>query len=192
MKHRSNETTPGWVVLSERSIVQDRWLDLRAQRCQSPDGAVLDPYYVQRHPDWVHVVALTPDDGLVLVRQWRQGFSAWLTELPGGAIDAGEAPAVAGARELLEETGYAADEVRWIGARAPEPSKFSNSIHTVLALGARLVAAQHLEAGETLSVQVRPLAEVMAELADGGGIGSATHVAGLYSALAAMGRLSLR
>ncbi len=183
---------PGWQVLEERILLQDRWIDLRAQRCLAPDGAVLDPFYVQKHPDWVHVVALTPDDGLVLVRQWRQGVSAWLTELPGGAIDAGEDPATAGARELLEETGFAGQEVRWLGARAPEPSKFSNAIHTVLVLGATRVAAPHLELGETLSVQVTPLAEVVAALATGGGIGSATHVAGLYSALAALGRLTFR
>lgn len=185
------ETLPGWVVLSERSIVQDRWLDLRAQRVQSPDGAVLDPFYVQKHPDWVHVVALTPEDGIVLVRQWRQGIGAWITELPGGAIDPGEAPDTAGVRELLEETGFAGQDIRHIGARAPEPSKFSNSIHTVLVRDARRIAEPHLEPGETLTVQVMPLREVMAALAAGGGIGSATHVAGLYSAMAAIGRLAL-
>lgn len=184
--------TQGWMVLEERVLLKDRWIDLRAQRCLTPDGAVLDPFYVQKHPDWVHVVALTPADEIVLVRQWRQGVAAWLTELPGGAIDAGEEPAVAGARELLEETGFAGQEIRYLGSRAPEPSKFSNAIHIVLVLGAERVAAPALEPGETLSVQVTPLGEVMAALATGGGIGSAPHVGGVYSALAALGRLTFR
>jgi len=183
---------PGWDLLSEQTIVRDRWLDLRAQRCRAPDGAVLDPYYVQHHADWVHVVALTDDDRLVLVRQWRQGLGAWVTELPGGAIDPGEDAVTAGLRELREETGFSAPTGRHIAARSPEPAKFSNRIHTVLALGASAVAAPHLEPGETLSLLLLPVTDVLAEMAQGRGIGHATHVAGLYTALAALGRLGLR
>ncbi|PZW48656.1 NUDIX domain-containing protein [Humitalea rosea] len=183
---------PGWDLVSERSLVRDRWIDLRAQCCRAPDGAVLDPYYVQLYPDWVHVVALTADDRLVLVRQWRQGIGAWVTELPGGVIDPGEDPVTAGMRELREETGFGAAGARHIAARSPEPAKFNNRVHTVIALDAEVVAAPHREPGETMSVLLRPVAEVLAEMGEGGGIGHATHVAGLYTALLALGRLGLR
>lgn len=59
--------------------------------------------------DTVAVVAVTEDGRIVLARQFRPGPMKVMAELPGGFVDAGESPAAAAARELLEETGYAGD-----------------------------------------------------------------------------------
>ena len=79
-----------WKVLSERIVVKDQWIDLRAQRCLTPRGAVLDPFYLLALPDFVHVVALTGSGDVVLVREYRHAIGACVLNLPGGWIDAGE------------------------------------------------------------------------------------------------------
>ena len=62
------------------------------------------------------ILALTPALEVVLVREFRPGVEEWLLELPGGHLDDGEAPLEAARRELLEETGYAAAELRAVGS----------------------------------------------------------------------------
>src|SRR5205814_5167889 len=73
-------------------------------------------YYVLENPDWVNMIALTRDAQLILVRQFRHGSRDVELELPAGMIDDGEPPEHAAARELAEETGYAADSVRLLGS----------------------------------------------------------------------------
>ena len=74
-----------------------------------------------------------------MVRQYRHGAGQLTLETPGGLIDPGETPAEAAARELLEETGYAADEIVSLGAVNPNPALFSNRLHGFLARGAQRV-----------------------------------------------------
>ena len=158
-----------WRRTGSRTLLRDRWLHLRADAYVAGTGAVLDPWYMLEWPDWVHVLALTPDRRhLVLVRQWRPGAEAAVLELPGGIMEAGEAdPVTAARREFLEETGYDAAGFRRFLSLSPEPAHSTNRIHFVLALGARQVAGQCLDAGEDVVVELRPVAEVLRGLAEG-------------------------
>ena len=180
-----------WTVLARREVVRNRHLNLDAEAVRTGAGAVLDPYWVMSYPDWVLAVALTPDDRLVLVRQWRQGAKAWCLELPGGVMDPDETDPVATARrELLEETGYAAPEWRTLYAAFPNPSTQSNRLHVVLATGAAPAAAVAHEPGEAITVECLPVAEVLAGLGQGM-IGQSMHVGAILVGLAAAGRITL-
>ena len=75
------------------------------------DGAV-HPRTVVRHPDVVAILPLLPDGRVVLVRNHRWPLDKTLLELPAGCMEAGEAPEVAAARELAEETGYRCSNLR--------------------------------------------------------------------------------
>lgn len=80
--------------------------------------------------DWVNVVATTPGEEIVLIRQFGFGSDRVETEIPGGIIESGEDPAVAAARELLEETGYEGDAPVLIGQVNPNPAIHFHTCYT--------------------------------------------------------------
>jgi len=76
-----------WKTLSSRYIIRDRWMTLRADRCETAAGVVIDPYYVQEPEDWVQVVAFDPADKILMIRQYRHAAGLISNELPCGGIE---------------------------------------------------------------------------------------------------------
>jgi 8-oxo-dGTP pyrophosphatase MutT (NUDIX family) len=180
-----------WEVLSSRTALRDRWIDVTADACRDARGNVLDPFYTFAYPDWVQVVALTPDDRLVLVRQYRHGARAHTLELPAGAMDASDAgPVDTAARELREETGFTSSRLQHVCSLHPNTVTHRNLCHTVLALDAVPTAETAHEAGEDIVVETLPLAGVLSGL-NSGLLAQAMHVSALVMALSAAGRLDL-
>ena len=99
-----------------------------------PDGreATRD---VVRHPGGVGVVALTPQNKVLLVRQYRYPYGALITEIPAGKREAGEDPVATGRRELAEETGYTADTWISLGQVYPTPGYCDEIIDLFAAKG---------------------------------------------------------
>lgn len=117
--------------------------------------------------DWVNVIAVTSDDQVVLIRQYRPGVDDVVIEIPGGMVDPGEDALAAAKRELLEETGFTATSWRALGVTAPNPAIQGNRLHSFLATGASATHAQRLEGSEVIAVETAPLADVTAMLRDG-------------------------
>ncbi len=117
--------------------------------------------------DWVNVIAVTPDQRVVLIRQYRVGIEKVCLEIPGGMVDAGEDAQTAAARELVEETGYTARDWKKLGTIAPNPAIMNNYLHSYLALGAEKTHDQHLEGSEIIEVETVPLGDVTKLLRDG-------------------------
>ncbi len=182
-----------WQTVASRRILADRWIDLRADSCLTESGKEISPYYVLSYPDWVFVVALTLEDEMVLVEQYRHGGATTCLEVPGGAIDPGDADAAAAAcRELAEETGFAADRFQTVSCLYANPANQTNRVHTVLATGCRRVGAPRLEDGEEgLVVRCIPVADILAGIADGV-LSQSMHVAGVLLGLLAAGRVSIQ
>ncbi len=109
-------------------------------------------FVVLSSPDWVNVIPVTPEGQVVLIRQWRHGTGETTLEIPGGLIDPGESPQQAAARELREETGYAAERLVPLGSVRPNPALFDNTCYTFLAPDARLAGATDLDATEDIEV----------------------------------------
>lgn len=126
-------------------------------------------FFVINAPDWVNVIALTPEHHLVLVRQFRYGTGDFSVEIPGGVIDSGEDAIAAGLRELREETGYVGTEARLMASVHPNPAMQSNRCHLVLVKNARPAAKLDWDSDEEFEIMTRPVDEVYA-LAYGGGI----------------------
>lgn len=170
-----------WTTLESRSVLSDRWINVLAETCQTFEGSEVAPYYVLDYPDWVHVVALTTGDRIVLTRQYRQGVRAFSVELPGGHMQRGESPLEAAARELAEETGYAGEPGQTIATNWANAASHRNSVHTVLVRGARKTHVPQGDSTEVVEAFEVSWAEAM-ELALRGGIRAALHVSSILLA----------
>ncbi len=157
-----------WTKHGSRLIEQHKIFKLLAERYQSPrTGAVLDAVIVEP-ADWVNVVALTRDQRCVMIRQYRFGTDSVTLEVPGGLIDPGEAPIVAAARELREETGYASPkDLTSLGSIAPNPAFQRNRLHMFLAEECEPLFAQEQDPGEDIAVELVAMSEIDALLARG-------------------------
>ena len=156
-----------WTRLASEALQDCRVFSVHRVRARSPRTGGEHDFYTIDASDWVNVVALTPDDCVVMVRQYRHGAERVTLETPGGMIDPGETPAQAAARELLEETGYAAEEIVPLGGVNPNPALFSNRLHGFLARGARRVREVRNESTEETHVELVPLARLRQEVRAG-------------------------
>jgi ADP-ribose pyrophosphatase len=152
------------------------WFQILA-KTMKPDEA---PYYSLRLPDYSSILAITNDERVLVVRQYRPAVERYTLELPSGLVDPGESPAQAAGRELLEETGYQAASVEVLGSLLPDSGRLGNRIWNCVAKGVRLVEDRVPEEGiEVLFYSVPELARATAA----GEFDHALHVALLMVAV---------
>src|SRR2546430_14817831 len=134
-------------ILNDQALPKDQFqtarrfphLTLRSDRKVSPRTGSEHEVFVIDAVDWVNVVAVTADNHLVMVEQYRHGTNTVGLEIPGGMVDREDAsPVAAGVRELREETGYEGQTPRILGKILPNPAIQSNTCHTVLVENCRL------------------------------------------------------
>ena len=119
-------------------------------------------------PDWINVVPLTANDEVVMIEQYRHGTGEVTLEIPGGMVVDGEDARRAAARELLEETGYAARaELLLLGSTRPNPAIQNNWIHTFLARDVQFRESPVFDGTEHTAVRLVPLDQIPALIADG-------------------------
>ena len=157
-----------WERLGQRLQLQTRIFDVVGGRYRQPVRSTEREFVVINAPHWVNVVALTVDRQIVLVRQFRYGIDEFTLEVPGGVIDAGEDPVVAGLRELQEETGYTG-AAKLLGSVRPNPAMQSNRCYFVFVDAAVKSHELDWDPDEELQVVTLPVDEVLA-LAQSGGI----------------------
>jgi 8-oxo-dGTP pyrophosphatase MutT (NUDIX family) len=168
-----------WRKISSRSLGEFRIFKLRADLKESPRTGGQHEFMVMDTANWVNVVAITPDQHMVMVEQYRHGSDTVELEIPGGIMDAGDAsPEAAGCRELREETGYEGERARVIGRVFSNPAIMSNSCFTVLAENCRLAGPVQFDSSEDLNTRLVPVAEV-ADLVTSGKIRHSLVVAAL-------------
>jgi ADP-ribose pyrophosphatase len=158
-----------WKKLGTREVARTRIFSVESVDFHHPNREKPQDFFVINAPDWVNVVALTPDGRLVLVRQFRYGINDFSVEIPGGIIDEGEDAISAGVRELREETGYVGTGARLLGSVHPNPAMQNNRTHLVLVENARPEGKLDWDPDEEFEIMTMPVDEVY-QLAHRGGI----------------------
>lgn len=146
-----------WRVVDSDTVVADRWIRLRADTCVDASGQTIAPYYVLEPAEWISVLALNPEGEAIVVEEYRHGAGIVALGTIGGAVESGESPLDAAARELREETGYEARELVDLGATWANFGNHTNRVHHFLARGCVLVGEQSLDDTETIAVHVLPM-----------------------------------
>jgi ADP-ribose pyrophosphatase len=177
-----------WKVLESGYLFREPWLTVRKDVCELPNGKVHSTYYVLEYPSWVSAFALTEDNKVVLIRQYRHGLEVVSTELPGGVVDHDEAPEVAIRRELKEETGYEFSSLEYIGKVSPNPATSTNYMHMFIAKGGKKVAEQSLDETEDVEVLIYTIDELKQLLRENK-IVQSLHVTCMFYALEKLGLL---
>jgi 8-oxo-dGTP pyrophosphatase MutT (NUDIX family) len=161
---------------------------LRVDRCELHNGQLLDCHLLE-YNDEILVFAVTKDQEVVLIRQYRHGVEKVILELPGGSVDEGETPLEAAKRELMEETGYASNTWIEVGCISPNPAIYRNKIYSYLAFDAEPTGKQSSYDAEAVEVFLMPLDEVVEKARSGKFIHS-LNIATLFFVLSYLQRIS--
>lgn len=130
-----------WQVLQSREIYAAApWVRLSLQEVRLPDGRVVRDYHQIALPEYSVVFAETEDGRVLIERQYKHGIGEVTLMLPAGLIEPDEDPCQGAQREMLEETGYVADDWKPLGRFVPNSNYGCGRAHLFHARGARRVA----------------------------------------------------
>jgi|ERR1700733_5436176 len=152
-------TIPLWKTTTKKTVAENPYLKLEEHRREEEGTGRHGYFFIVHAPDWVNIIALTEDNKIVLIEQFRQGSESVELEIPSGVIDEGESPADAAIRELREETGYERSEkseFRRIGEVIPNPAFIRNKCYTYLLTNARHTSETQLDENENIKVHLVP------------------------------------
>lgn len=169
-------------------MAETRIFDLVARRFRHPVTEREDDFYAIKTKSWANIAALTPNQEVVLVRQFRFGVEDFSLEFPGGIVDPGEDPMTAAVRELQEETGYTGGDAVSLGSVYPNPAILNNTCFFFKVEGVEKTHELSLDQNEDIEVIVAPLEQVISW----GREGKFTHALALnclFKLLASLGRI---
>jgi 8-oxo-dGTP pyrophosphatase MutT (NUDIX family) len=156
-----------WERRYDDEVLDFKIFKIRRHTAVSPRTGVAGRYVTLEAPDWVNVVAITPEKQLIMVWQYRHGVDRYTLEIPAGMVEPGEDPLAAMRRELAEETGFVSQHWTKLGSVHPNPAYQANVCHHFLALDCTKAGEQQQDAGEDIDVRLVPLEGVAGLIADG-------------------------
>ena len=166
MLFTSNSQAMKWKILSSEYISNHQYFTARKDKCETPEGKIVEEYFVVELPTTVCAVAITEEGKVLMVKQYRHAIAETLIELPGGFVDENETPEQAIKRELMEETAYSFDEIIPVGKIAANPGVLNNFTYFFLARGGKRTGHQKFDENEFLSLEKISLKELKELLLD--------------------------
>jgi ADP-ribose pyrophosphatase len=165
----AGEGSVKWRMLGRKELLACPIFTVTERENEGPGGRV-GRFVVLEARDWATVVPLVRRGGesfFLMVRQYRHGSDEVSVEFPGGVVERGEVPAAAAARELAEETGYAAASIRLAGTVFPNPAFMDNRLHVFLAEGLERKGGTAFDEHEVIDSFLVPAAEVRSSMGSG-------------------------
>ena len=149
----SNKAMQKWKEIG-RERVLDTYTIIEKVTYELPNGETKD-MYVKIQKRAACILALTENNEVIMVEQYRPGPDKVLLELPGGYVEDGENPVEGAARELREETGYDGN-VQFVTTALDDA--YSTMVRSCfVATNCRKVGDQELDDSEFMSVRLVPL-----------------------------------
>lgn len=149
-----------WEIISSKRNEFVKFFSMRTDRAISPRTNIPHDFYVFESADWINIIPLTPEEDVILIRQYRHGIRGFTLEIPGGIMEQEDSPEGAAVRELYEETGYRSKEMIHLGSVQSNPAVFNNICHTFLAKDVYLAGKQELDDKEDIEIVIKPLKEI--------------------------------
>lgn len=140
-----------WELVDTREDRSYNLFSVTINKNRSPRTGEIHEFQVLNSPHWVAVIAVTSDNNLVMVRQYRHGTGELSLEPPGGLVKEGQDPEQSGREELEEETGYRSETLELLGWMYPLPALFANRFYVYLAPNA--VPSGKLNPDETEEIE---------------------------------------
>ncbi len=168
-----------WETVETREDRKYGLFSVHIQKNRSPRTGQIHEFQVLDCPDWVAVVAVTPNQELVMVKQHRHGTGELSLEPPGGLIKEGQSPEQSGREELEEETGYTAQSFELLGWMHPMPAIFTNKFYVFLARDATPTGHLHPDETEEIETVLIPAQQVR-EYIRSGKITCSVMISALY------------
>jgi 8-oxo-dGTP pyrophosphatase MutT (NUDIX family) len=169
-----------WKVWSSELVADCKVFTVHKNVSSPPEGDDKHDFYVLKPNNWVNVIPVTGDSEVILIEQYRHGIDHVTLEIPGGTIDASEtSSSEAGRRELLEETGYEAEEMIFLGRNHPNPAIQDNYCDTYLATNCKKVSEPRFDGTEDIELQIVTLEDIP-ELIESGTITHALVIVAFY------------
>lgn len=149
-----------FTIFSKEYISNHQYFTARKDSYKTPTGKIVDPYFVVELPECVLALAITKENEVLLIEQYRHPIQDQSIEFPGGFIDKNETPETAIVRELQEETGYTFSAFHYLGKTYSNPGVLTNATHLFVATGGEKTTEQSLDANEEINILLKPLEEV--------------------------------
>mgnify|MGYP001803525247 FL=1 len=161
-------TLKKWNLVQSEMALNHPWCKVRRDKIELPNGKVIDGYFVNIRPDVAIILPITSNQEIVCVKQYRHGIGDFFIELPAGGFNPEQESAeFAAIRELEEETGYVASQVKKIATFYDKPSKDTNQLHLYLAKNVQKTGKLKLDITEEIEVILIPVDAVFDKIVKG-------------------------
>ncbi|HUV15989.1 MAG TPA: NUDIX hydrolase [Pelolinea sp.] len=166
-------------ILSRETVFKGHAFNVEKLQVRLPDGRERE-YDLVSHKDSVTIIPFDTDGNIWFVSQFRMGCECQLLELPAGVMDGGESPESCAAREVREETGFAAGKLTMLGS-VYLAAGYSSEINHVFLAEDLVESPLAMDEDEFLNVHSFPVTKVW-ELVDKGEIMDSKSLAALLLA----------
>lgn len=159
----SNDQIQKWKVLKEQDVSPSPWFPLLQHTVELANGQIIDDYFFAPLGDVVMVLAITPNNEVVLARQYKHGLGEILLELPGGMQQKNTSILQSAINELEEEVGIkaTADDLISLGKIANNPTKTRQITYGYIVFNAQFNSKQKLDPTENIEVITMPAPQVL-------------------------------